>query len=323
MTTKLAVIGGTDIAVEIGKQYRRGIEAWLECGRLLKIQRDALNHGQWGRWVEENRERLGFEIRTAQRLIDASGKYVASDAFDLWGHSKPILKKLGSGNNEWYTPEEYIEVAREALGDIDLDPASSDAAQKTVKARNYYTAKDNGLTKPWHGRVWLNPPYTQPLMGQFIDKLIAERNAKRVEAAILLTHSFTDTLWFQKTTMLCQAVCLSRGRIAFIDEHGVSFGASPAYGQAFFYFGPDADRFHTVFSANVGVVVWTDRKAAQPISTQPSNVAPVTPEMERNVKDLFLKQSQKALKARGFQRSLDYHRKTKTPASWPTRGGSK
>ena len=50
-----------DIAVEIGHLYRRGIEDWLECGRLLKIQKDALNRGQWLPWLKENRERLGFE----------------------------------------------------------------------------------------------------------------------------------------------------------------------------------------------------------------------------------------------------------------------
>jgi hypothetical protein len=35
-----------------------------------------------------------------------------------------------SGNKEWYTPSDYIERARRVLGVIDLDPASSEFAQK-------------------------------------------------------------------------------------------------------------------------------------------------------------------------------------------------
>ena len=67
--------GGTDIAAKIGRLYRRGIEDWLEAGRLLKIQRDALDHGQWLPWLRDNEGVLGFGVRAAQRLIQ-----VANDA---------------------------------------------------------------------------------------------------------------------------------------------------------------------------------------------------------------------------------------------------
>src|SRR5262249_26050805 len=139
------------------------------------------------------------------------------------------------------------------LGDIDLDPASCEFAQQTVKAKKFYTKDDSGLTKPWHGRVWLNPPYTNPLMGQFVAKLLAERNAKRVKAAILLSHNFTDTGWFQNAAMLCQAICFTRGRIAFVSGDGKEQGRGN--GQAFIYFGSDTGTFFEVFSESVGVVV--------------------------------------------------------------------
>jgi hypothetical protein len=61
----VAVVGGTDIAVEIGRLYQRGIEDWLEAGRLLRIQKDVLDHGQWLPWLEENEGRLGFGRRAA------------------------------------------------------------------------------------------------------------------------------------------------------------------------------------------------------------------------------------------------------------------
>lgn len=77
---------------------------------------------------------------------------------------------FNSGNNEWYTPSEYIEAARAVMGEINLDPASSEIANKTVKADHIYTVEDNGLEKPWFGNVWLNPPYASDLIGKFAEK---------------------------------------------------------------------------------------------------------------------------------------------------------
>jgi hypothetical protein len=93
-----------------------------------------------------------------------------------------------TGEFEWYTPPEYIELARTVLGNIDLDPASNAQAQKTVRADRYFTAADDGLTQEWRGRVWLNPPYSQPLISHFIKKLVDEVGAGNVTEAVLLTH---------------------------------------------------------------------------------------------------------------------------------------
>jgi ParB family chromosome partitioning protein len=153
----------------------------------------------------------------------------------------------GTGNNEWHTPARYIELARAVLGSIDLDPASSEVAQKTVQADEFFKLIDNGLTKPWHGRVWLNPPYSPKEIAAFVTKLCDELASERVSAAIMLTHNYTDSAWFQRAARQARAICFPANRIRFEDPDGVP--CSPTQGQAFFYFGEALPRFVQHFAA--------------------------------------------------------------------------
>ena len=151
----------------------------------------------------------------------------------------------GTGENEWYTPEQYIEAARELLGEIDVDPASSELAQKTVKAGRFFTIEDNGLEKEWNGKVWLNPPYAQPAIQDFIRKTVAEFEAGRMSEGVVLTHNYTDTKWFHIAAKAASAICFTRGRIGFLSPEGKK--AAPTQGQAFFYFGSRREDFADSF----------------------------------------------------------------------------
>jgi len=83
-----------------------------------------------------------------------------------------------------FTPAKYIEAARLVMDGIDLDPASCETAQATIKAASYFTKRDNALSKEWPGRVWLNPPYSQPFMTNFVDALVRHVASGKVTDAI-------------------------------------------------------------------------------------------------------------------------------------------
>jgi len=183
-----------------------------------------------------------FEIRVEHAKARVEGMTTSAPSYS---------KAEYTGENEWFTPPEWVELARRALGGIDLDPASHAIAQETVRADTFFTATDNGLERPWFGRVWLNPPYNRALLSLFVDKLVAEYASGAVWQAILLTHNYTDTEWFHTAASAAQAICFPRGRIRFHAPSGEE--CSPTQGQALFYFG-DGVGFEATFR-DVGLIV--------------------------------------------------------------------
>jgi ParB family chromosome partitioning protein len=155
-------------------------------------------------------------------------------------------------SDDWCTPLEYVESAREVLGTIDLDPATSEEAQEVVKATRTFTEEQDGLRQKWRGRVWLNPPYAQ--LHAFATKLLDEYAAGRVTAAIVLTHNNTDSSWFHALAGKLAAICFTRGRVKFIN-HAREETNHPQQGQCFMYFGNDVPGFITHFGGYGTVMV--------------------------------------------------------------------
>ncbi len=158
-------------AIQIGALFVKakgsmmdGLKYYIECGVKLKVIKDSLSHGQWLPWLKENEEILGFGIATAQRIIQVSNTALTRHYSDLeatnflrsiWGNNH---RALGTGENDWHTPMDYIDAAKKVMGEIDLDPASSKHAQKTVKANSFFTKATNGLSKRNQMAIAKYPP---------------------------------------------------------------------------------------------------------------------------------------------------------------------
>lgn len=193
---------------------------------------------EWKKRVHRWRNYLTDKKAYRARLLGAEYRAALLDG-------KTTYEDHENENDEMLTPAQYIEAAREVLGEIDLDPASRQEAQEIIKAKSYFTRADDGLNREWFGRVWLNPPYSDPLLENFIDKLIREITSGNIEAAILLTNSSTDTAWFHNAEAVAADICFTRGRVHFIDI--VQGEKMPTRGQAFFYFGDERHKFESVF----------------------------------------------------------------------------
>jgi len=189
---------------------------------------NALPPPTWNKYCED----IGIDKSTANR----------------WLKPKPIAHvSQSTGENEWYTPAKYIEAAKAVMGDIDVDPASSKIANQTIKAKKYYTIKDNGLIKSWEGRVWMNPPYAQPLIVKFSETFTRKYKSGEIKEACILINNATETAWLQMMLEISDVICFIKGRIKFIDIEGNASG-SPLQGQLILYFGNNNKKFINEFN---------------------------------------------------------------------------
>ncbi len=177
-------------------------------------------------------------------------EYIQESLFFVEGAKSDIA-------DTYETPDEVAEVCRHALGgNIDTDPCSTATANRRIRAGVFYNEKQNGLIRPWFGRVLLNPPYKGntkiPAAAIFIEKLVKEAHLGNVtEAITILNLQSMPTLWFPMVWKNASAHAVWKKRIDFIrprTESGAKPFSSSKNGTIFSYFGLSVSRFKKEFA---------------------------------------------------------------------------
>ena len=239
-----------------------------QAGELLLQVKSELPHGGFIDWVELQCE---FSPRTARRYMKLAERWE-----ELESKTDTIVADLGitdalkiltsdenvhfsSESSEWYTPPEIIEATRAVMGSIDLDPCSDSTSEPNVPATVHYTTEEDGLSQPWAGRVYLNPPYGREI-GKWTERLQHEYESGCVTEAIALLPARTDTEWFQKLREYAR--CFLHGRLRFSDCE-----TSAPFPSVVFYLGNERSRFAKTFGKLGDVCVPFQPRAVQVAAT--------------------------------------------------------
>jgi phage N-6-adenine-methyltransferase len=119
--------------------------------------------------------------------------------------------------DHWETPPHIIAELEKEFGTFDLDAAAN---AENAKAAKFFTAEDDGLSQPWFGRVWCNPPYSNPK--PWCQKAVEE--SKRGCFVVMLLPVCTDTSWFQDFVLPNATLRFIRGRVRFHGWMGTPIG---------------------------------------------------------------------------------------------------
>jgi hypothetical protein len=135
-------------------------------------------------------------------------------------------------SDDWYTPPEIFG----ALGlTFDLDPCSP-GHHHWVPARDVYTKDMDGLSLPWFGCVFMNPPFGGrnghvPWLTKFLDH----------GNGIAIVRAYTSAEWFHAhVAPRAETLLFPAGKTKFIRPDG-SVGKSPGHGVVLIGMGATAN----------------------------------------------------------------------------------
>lgn len=136
--------------------------------------------------------------------------------------------------DEWATPKSLLRPLADSVGGFDLDPASG--AEDDPHAETAYTADDDGLTQPWFGTVFCNPPFSEK--DEWLAKAVDETKNGGSDLVVMVLPVDTSTEWYHEYVTQSSVVCfVGPGRQDF-DRRGESpRGKRPPFAMMLVVFG--------------------------------------------------------------------------------------
>lgn len=126
-------------------------------------------------------------------------------------------RKGANKNDTWLTPPLLLE----ALGRFDLDPCCS-FRMPWKTARRMICLPRDGLKERWVGRVWCNPPYSDPL--PWVEKMASHDNG-----IMLLPAKSFETRWGQRSLETMGSIFVFKGRLSFYRGDGTLSGGEMVF----------------------------------------------------------------------------------------------
>lgn len=121
---------------------------------------------------------------------------------------------FSSDSCEWETPPSLF-AALDAEFRFTLDVC---ARASNAKCERFYSPEDDGLSLPWIGACWCNPPYGRQV-GEWIRKAY-EESRRPGTIVVCLIHARTDTAWWHAWAMRAAEVRFIRRRVRFLAPQG-------------------------------------------------------------------------------------------------------
>lgn len=131
---------------------------------------------------------------------------------------------------DWYTPKWVFDKLNLIF---DIDPCQPIGGISWIPAKKYYTIEDDGLTSPWDGLIWCNPPY-----GKYTKDWLTRMNKHRNGVALVFAR--TDCAWFHESCIKADAILFLKGRIKFVDGLGKTGGGGAGSGSMLIAWGKES-----------------------------------------------------------------------------------
>ena len=96
---------------------------------------------------------------------------------------------FSSATDNWSTPQDFFDKLNDEFH-FTLDVC---ADETNHKCEHYYTKEIDGLSRPWIGTIWCNPPYGRKI-GEWVRRALFASVAGNT--VVMLLPARTDTKWF-------------------------------------------------------------------------------------------------------------------------------